>query len=198
LSGHLGLPTLDDGRPYLHLRVAEHGKLLVLQGQLRLALAHFRWAMKAVLDAGDPEAFSRLYLELVVETLERMGALDDVLRWCDEAEAFYSQPALEGEALAMAERAHAGLKRGVTLLRRGEADRATEALSLALSHAEAAGQRHPLVERLHRWGAQGLHIDPARLEAELQQHRYYIIRADSVRPEIALALPPELLPPGSL
>lgn len=183
--------------PYLHLRIAEQGKLHALSQEFPLALAHYRHAMRMTAQAGDPEVFFRHYLECVVECLEQMGAYDEVLAWCDRAEAFFGDLDLTQNPVAQRDLAGVHQRRGVVLLRRGDTHGALCALQTALQIARAGGFEVPLAQRLAGWVRAGLVIERARLEAELVRGSYYSVRPETVDRAVALPLPRELLPLGS-
>lgn len=182
--------------PYLHMRIAEQGKLHALARQFPLALAHYRYAMRLTAEARDPEVFFRHYLECTVECLEQMGSYDEVLEWCDRAEAFYGSLDTTANPLARRDLAAVRQRRGVTLLRRGDEAGALAALEAAVALARTAEAPLPLAQTLTAWLRARFAVDPRRLDDELARHRYYAVRNDTVARDIALPLPRELLPPG--
>lgn len=169
----------------LHVGLTEQGKLHALAGDHRAALAHYREAMAVAVRAGEPEVFFRHNLECSLESLELMGALDEVVGYCDRAIAHYHErpPA---HALATRDLAHIHQRRGVALLKRGERAAARPDLEASL-RLQPGGM--PLAAALLRWLSAGLHFDVARIVAEQHRHRSFSVRRDTVAPERAIQLP---------
>lgn len=185
----------QDG-PYLHMRIAEQGKLHALAREYPMALAHYRHAMRMTAQAGDPEVFFRHYLECTVECLEQMGSNDEVLAWCDRAETFYGGLDVGDNPLAKRDLASVHQRRGVVLMRRGDNAGALRAFDAALAITRALGAELPIAQTLASWLRSGFTVDAQRVEAELARHRYYSVRPETVDRDIAIPLPAELLPRG--
>ena len=169
----------------LHVGLTEQGKLHALAGEHQAALAHYREAMAVAVRAGEPEVFFRHSLECALESLELMGALDEVLAYCDRALDHYrKQP--PAHAVATRDLAHVHQRRALVLLKRGEreAARADLAASLRLQPGSM-----PLAATLLRWVSSGLHFDTSRIVAEQHRHRSFSVRHDTVAPERAIQLP---------
>ncbi len=169
----------------LHVGLTEQGKLHALAGEHRLALAHYREAMAVAVRAGEPEVFFRHSLECALESLELLGAYDEVLVYCDRAIAHYrKQP--PAHAVATRDLAHVHQRRALVLLKRGEREAAREDLAACLRLQPGS---MPLASTLQRWVAGGLHFDPARIVAEQHRHQAFCVRRDTVAPERAIPLP---------
>lgn len=163
-----------------HLALAEQGKLAALRGDHQAALEQYRQAIKIVVQTRAPEVFFRHYLEASLESLELMGALDDVLSYCDKAVAHYdANPPLN--QLAKLDLASIHQRRGVVLLKRGERDLAKVALGQALQCARDAEAQLELSQLLHTWLTKGLTITPDRVLREQRRLRYFSVRADALR-----------------
>lgn len=173
--------------PRLHLGIAEQGKVHALAGDTAEALRHFREATRLAVNGGAEEVFFRHYTQCVLETLERMGAYDEVLAFCERAEAHYEENPPPHE-LAQLDRATIRQRKGVVLLKAGRKAEAREALRLAV--AEAGRGRLPLAESVGRWLSTGLHVDMRRVESEQKRHDYFVVREDLVDRERAIPLPP--------
>lgn len=169
----------------MHVGLTEQGKLHALAGDHKAALAHYREAMAMAVRAGEPEVFFRHNLECSLESLELMGAHDEVLAYCDRALALYRQrpPAHD---VAVRDLAHVHQRRGIILLKRGERAGARPDLAEAV---RLQPERMPLAAALLRWVASGLHFDVARVVAEQHRHQYFCVRRDTVAPERAIPLP---------
>jgi hypothetical protein len=172
----------------VHLCLAEHGKQLALAGNHADAVQHYRQAMKHARAPGVPTVFLRHYTQCTLESLELMGALDEVLATCDRARKHYSSHPPEDE-VAQKERASYLEREGVVLVRLGRWVEARARLNEAIVVALPA--RVPLAETLVRWLRLNLGIDKERLERELVRQRYWSVRPDSVHSERALGLPPQ-------
>lgn len=176
----------------LHYGIAEQGKLLALKGQHAPALRHYQEALRLAVNQGAPELFFRHYTGCVLESLEHQGAFDDVVRYCDRVLAFYEQNP-PPNPVAELDRAQHYERRGICHLKAGRSAAARADLEAALRLAGPGGL--PLSEVALGWLRRGLHVDPRRLRAEQDRHRYFAVRADAVDPSMAVPLPEALSPP---
>jgi len=181
-----GLPTTSDPRATrMHLGIAEHGKVLALQGQHAEALACYREAIRLAVSKGDPEVFFRHYTTCVLESLERMGSYAEIIEFCDRAVAHYDQHP-PPHAVALWDLAAIHMRRGLVLIKAGEAIEARAALAKATATASRAGGTLPLATAVAGWLARGFAIDTARVTQEQERHDYYSVRPDTVRPALAI------------
>jgi tetratricopeptide (TPR) repeat protein len=179
--------TISTSEIPLHLRIAEQGKVHTLEKDYVRALGCYRLAMRLTAERGDREAFFRHYLESLVEALELDGSYDAVLEYCDRMDDMFDQA--DGDAdLRCYDRASLRQRRGIALLKMDRLGEAEQALADACSMAGSAGSTLPLAETLLRWLRSHLRIDPRRLFEEQQRHRYFSIRPDTVRADIATRL----------
>lgn len=174
----------------LHLGIAEQGKLLALKGQHESALAHYREALRMAVSSSAPEVFFRHYTQCVMESLERSGSLEAVLRYCDEAESHYQRIA-SPLALVARDRAENHQRRASILLRMDRQTDAVDALEQAL--ATAGDHPLPLAREVLGWIRRGLSVGARQLDEAQRRHRYYIVRKELVDPARAIALPRERL-----
>lgn len=170
----------------LHLGYAEQGKLLALQGRHPDALRHYREAIRLAVANDAPPVFPRHYSQCVVESLERIGAWEEVLRYCDAALAHYAATP-PGTPLAKRDRASHHERRGVILLKAGRPDEARGAFEAALADPEAG--ELPLARTLLGWVRGRFHIDARRIEQEQVRHGWFVVRRDAVDPARAIPLP---------
>jgi tetratricopeptide (TPR) repeat protein len=179
----------------LHFRVAEQGKVLALAGQHDEALRHYREALRlAGLQSGaDVEVRQRHYAWCVLESLERSGAHEAVISFCLRVEAHYAQRPPTSE-LAQRDLAAHHERHGLALAKLGRLAEARTRLESAVALAGAG--RLPLAERVLGWARAGLHVDSRRISLEQDRHDYWIVRPDTVRPDVAVALPPVASPLG--
>ncbi len=176
----------------LHAGLAEQGKLHALAGEHRLALAYYRQAMRLSVEAGNPEIFFRHYLECAIESLEQIGAYDEVFAYCDKAIGLYEDNPPRDD-LTRFDLAHIHQRKAAVLLKAGRREGVAEALNQALALARAAGRPLPLAQRLLRWVDLGLHVEPARVEKEQRRTGYFSVRKDKVDAARAVRLPAEQL-----
>lgn len=169
----------------LHFGIAEQGKVHLLAGELQQALRHFREATRIAVEGGAEEVFFRHYTHCVLETLEQLGALDEILAFCERAEQHYAQNPPPHE-LARLDLATIRQRHGVILLKKGENAAARATLRAAL---EVAPGPLPLATAVLRWLDLGLHVDGRRLHAEQTRHNYFVVRADAVDSSRAVRLP---------
>lgn len=175
----------------LHLGIAEQGKLHALRGEHGRALACYREAIRLAVGSGAPEVFFRHYMECTLESLERMGALAEVLAYTDRAiehHAGLTPTSEEQRALIRADLVYIHQRRGVVLLKSGRVAEARAALEQALQLARAGSIRLDLAELLVGWIARGFHLEPQRILAEQEARRYFGVRRDTVDPGLAIAL----------
>lgn len=170
----------------LHIGLAEHGKQQALAGQHAEALRHYREAMQRATAVGAPEVFLRHYTQCALESLERMGAWDEVLAACDNAAKHYRQHPPRDD-VARKDQASFLERAGVVLLRQQRVQAAQQHFMQAL--AAAGPLPMPLSRTLLGWLRSHLHLSLERLEAELQRQTYWSVRADCTRREWAVALP---------
>jgi len=170
----------------LHVGIAEAGKLAALKGEHAEALRHYREALRLAHAIRAPEVFFRHYTQCVLESLERSGAQDEVIAFCENADDHYRGLAT---STALHARDHGALleRLGVALLRRGDADAARATLTRARDRAGDGAL--PVAETLLGWLARGLTPDRRRLEPLLRKHRYYTVRPDQVDARRARPLP---------
>jgi tetratricopeptide (TPR) repeat protein len=170
----------------LHIGLAERGKQLALQKKHIEALRHYREAMRHATVHSAPEVFLRYYTQCALESLERLGAWDEVLATCGRAREHYAAhpPA---DDIARKDRGSFLEREGVVLLRLGRREEAASCFTEAITAARPC--RLPLAETLGRWLRSNLHIAPDRLDHELTRQRYWSVRPDNIRADLAIALP---------
>ncbi len=179
---------MSGDEPQLHGGVAEYGKVCALRGDHVGALLHYRAAMSMAIVQQTPPVVIRHYMECALESLEQMGAYDEVLAYCDRAIEHYADHPPDS-ALAQFDLSTFHQRRGVVLLRRGARDEAAGAFDVACAIAHQAEAELPLAETLLRWIRSRLTITAERLSAEQARWRYCAVRQETVRPARAVPLP---------
>jgi tetratricopeptide (TPR) repeat protein len=173
----------------LYIGLGEQGKAHALAGRHPEALRHYREAMRNAQADGAPEVFLRHYTQCALESLERLGAFDEVLATCDNAAEHYRKHP-PSDDVARKDQASFLERAAVVLLRAQRPAEARQRLQRAL---EVAGEvPMPLARTLLGWLRGQLHLSLPRLEAELSRQHYWSVRADTVRTDWAVALPPQL------
>jgi hypothetical protein len=127
----------------------------------------------------------RHYTQCALESLERLGALEEGLATCDRARQQYASHPPSSE-VTQKEPASFLEREGVVLLRLGRRAEARARLNEAIVAALPA--RAPLAETLVRWPRVNLHVDAECLERELTRQKYWLVRPESAHPEWMLAL----------
>lgn len=181
------LPGEPTKSAHLHLGIAERGKMYALAGNHPRALQYYRVAMRIAVAAKDPEIFFRHYLECVMESLEHMGAYDEILAYCDRAIELYTK-APPPNVMATMDLASIHLRRGVVLLKRNEREEAKKSLEASQKTARAAGGEIALASLLLRWVGAGFVVEPARILAEQKRGKYFIVRKETVDADRAIEL----------
>jgi tetratricopeptide (TPR) repeat protein len=158
-----------------HLGIAAHGKQRALAGDHRAALERYREALRLAVAAREPEVFFRHYLECALESLERLEAYAEVLEYCDRAIEHYRTTPPPHD-LARVDLAHVHQRRGIVLLKQRDPARAAVALTEAARLAASARCALPLTAAVLEWLNRGWQVDPERLLAEQERHRYFSVR----------------------
>jgi tetratricopeptide (TPR) repeat protein len=174
---------MNDAAHRMHLGVAEAGKLLALKGRHEQALERYREALRLAHGAKAPQLFARHYLHCVLESLEHMG---DHLRAAQLAGAAAEASANpDPTPFQQRDRAHLLERQGVNLVRAGDVPAGRVALEMALVLDAGLGVARDVLA----WTARGLTVSPARLADAQRRHGYWMVRADSVTPDRAMAMP---------
>ena len=173
---------------HLHAGIAEYGKVRALQGDHVTALLHYREAMSMAVREQAAPVMIRHYMECALESLEHMGAYDEVMAYCDRAIEHYRDHPPQN-SLTQFDLAAVHQRRGVVLLRRGARDRAAQAFDVACTTARLADADVPLARTLLGWIRAQLTISAERLAAEQARYGYCSVRPETVRPARARPLP---------
>lgn len=176
----------------LHVGLAERGKQLALRNNHVEALRYYREAMRHATSQGAPEVFLRYYTQCALESLDHLGAWDEILATCERAKTHYRAHPPSDD---IARKDHGSFleRAGVVLLKLDRRIEAAQSFSEAIEASKPC--RVPLAETLLRWIRSNLHVTADRLNRELSRQRFWSVRADNLRPDLAIDLPgPELSP----
>ncbi|WP_144394101.1 peptidylprolyl isomerase [Pleionea sediminis] len=180
----------QDSNIILHMGIAEHGKVLALEGQFESALEHYRYAMHLSVQNSHPEVFFRHYLECVIESLELSNNYEEVINYCHKAIELYENTPPPHD-MARFDLANIYLRLGVIQMKQGNKEDALNQIKEAKLNVPD-GYQLPLADTLLRWLQTNLHIDEKRILQEQYRHNYFSVTKDSVRPEKAIPLPENL------
>ncbi|MEM9059525.1 MAG: peptidylprolyl isomerase [Pseudomonadota bacterium] len=177
---------MSEARHDFHLGIAEAGKLAAVAGDHKEALRHYREALRLAQAAKAPEVFFRHYTQCVLESLELTGAFGEILEFCENADAHYTQ--LDSKADLHARDHGAILERqGIVAVKAGDSDTGREALTRAV---ERSGRGTlPIAETVLGWLARGMSVDARRLLELQKKHKYFTVREDQVDAARANPLP---------
>ncbi|ASJ71975.1 peptidylprolyl isomerase [Granulosicoccus antarcticus] len=179
----------------LHPNIAEYGKVLALQGDHESALMHYREAMRLAVDEAAPEAFFRHYLECSMESIEMLGAYEDVIEYCERVDQHYDQVTPTDELqtrFISLDRATNFQRMGSNLLKLGRSEEALSALGQANQLALENGTNLPLASALIGWLQRRLTVDTNRIQAEQRRLGYFAVTHETVDPKKAVPLPDTL------
>ena len=176
-------PNAEHRRHALHLGIAEAGKVHALARRHREALERYREAMRMAEAARAPQVFARHYLYCMLDSLEHLGALDNVAEIAGAA----AEATREAGDSPFHRRDRAGLMErvGVIRLKQGDAAAGRAALAEAVSLADGA---QPLAAQLLQWVGRGYAVDVARLSEAQRRHGYWVVRPGAVDPSRAIEI----------
>jgi tetratricopeptide (TPR) repeat protein len=178
-------PTAEHRRHALHLGIAEAGKVHALARRHREALERYREAMRMAEAARAPQVFARHYLYCMLDSLEHLGALDNVA----EIAARAAEATREAGDSSFHRRDRAALleRLGVIRIKQGDAAAAQAVLAEAVTLADGA---QPFAAQLLGWLRRGLAVDANRLAEAQRRHRYWVVRPGAVDPARAIEMSP--------
>lgn len=180
-----------DDNTHIHTGLAEQGKLHAVAGEHSTALIYYREALRMVANSSAHEVYFRHYLECSLESLEILGAYNEVMAYCDKAIDFYQKFKTESAEKAkfiQVDVAHLHQRRGVILYKRGDKSGALEALQTAERLSRQNSIKLELTTSLLNWLRRGMHLDSARVLAEQNARHYFSVRRDTIRPHLAIRL----------
>lgn len=175
----------------LHLRIAEKGKIFCLEGNYKEALRHFGEALKMMQKEKGSELFFQHYTQCVMETLEKSGAYDDVISYCERYISFLDSKNNKTNNLYI-NRYYARIfeKQAIQYLLKEENITALQLFELA-QHKVGKGKQ-PITDELIKWIQKGYQISKKQVEAIQKKYNYFIVRKDLVNTAIAMELPSEM------
>jgi tetratricopeptide (TPR) repeat protein len=194
-------------RTDLCLGLAEQGKIYALARNHADALRHYREALRMArgfagggvagqgIAGGD--VFFLYVTQCIMESLELSGALPELADYCAQLEAHFAAlpPHLIAKDPAIARIRMGNVERhGLALLQMGEEAEAAAMLGRALALAAPADL--PVAKRVKQWLDRRFQVDVKQLRKLQSAHGYFMVRADSLRADIAVRIP-QLADPAS-
>ncbi|MEM7686797.1 MAG: peptidylprolyl isomerase [Pseudomonadota bacterium] len=179
---------MSQPRHDFHFGIAEAGKLAAIKGDHQEALRHYREALRLAQASKAPEVFFRHYTQCVLESLELTGEYNEILEFCANADAHYTQLASKADLHA---RDHGAIleRQGIVAVKAGDADVGRDALTRAV---ERSGKGTlPVAETVLGWLIRGMSVDARRLLQVQKKHKYFTVREDQVDAARANPLPKE-------
>jgi tetratricopeptide (TPR) repeat protein len=177
----------------LHYSIAEQGKVMALQGNHKEALRHYKEALRMCQALPNADLFFQHYSLCAMESLELMGAYNEVVEFCDKCldflvskEKLKDNPVFEKYFASILER------KGVQFLL---LDEKQEAIAAFKSVQERVGKTMmPLTNELLNWATRGYSISPGQIRDLQKKHKYFTVRKENVNEKIAIELPQNINP----
>lgn len=175
---------------HLHIRIAEQGKLYSLEGNHQEALRHYREAMRMVQQQKDSDIFFQHYSQCTMETLERSGAYDEVISFCERYQDFLNgKPESD---LIKKHKAYIWQRQAIQHLLKGETE-AAKTLFTSAQNAIGRG-RQPLTDELLNWVQRGYMVSKNQITRLQEKYNYFVVRDGQVNPALAMKLPESIKP----
>ena len=163
----------------VHYGIAERGKMHSLEGNHKEALRHYREALQMTKRDGSSDVFFQHYTQCVMESLERSGAHDEVISYCEKARDF-----LEGQEVITPH-----IKKSIATLMERQAvqhlyrEEREDAVDLLKGVQQLVGRRSlPLSDDLLNWAQRGYQINKQQIEGVQKRHKYFVVRKENVNP----------------
>jgi len=169
-----------------HLRIAEYGKILQLNGDYKNALRHYKEALKMAQNSGASEIFFQHYSQCVMESLELSGSHQEVISYCEKYREFLGE---KDQELPLIIKHFASIleKEAIQYLFLNEPEEALELLKAAQEKIGRGKQK--IADALLSWLQKGFQISRSQIIALQKKHEYFIVRAENINNAIAMELP---------
>ena len=175
----------DKNKYLLHLGIAEKGKMFALQGNHKEALRHYKEAIKMTQGQEKGDIFFQLYMQYTLESLELMGAYDEVLSYCETLLSF-----LEGKdnnEIIIKYKAETWQRMAIQYIYKEDHESAKEYLMFVKK--ETGGPKLPIAERVLDWINRRYNITKKQLTDLQKEHKYFIVTKENINEELAIELP---------
>ncbi|MCX7649857.1 MAG: hypothetical protein N2050_04825 [Flavobacteriales bacterium] len=179
--------------PNLHHRVAEKGKCLAVEGRHTEALRYYKEALRLAQKQPHADIFFQHYSQCAMESLEMMGAHEEVIAFCEKCIAFLEHKE-DSANQEYRKRYLASLweRMAIQMLFLQRYAEAANAFKTALQ--TAVGAPMPLSSELLAWCQKRYTINKNLIRKSQQRNGYFTVRNDNLKPELAIELPEEYNP----
>lgn len=176
---------MNENQYSLHLGIAEKGKEFAVGGNYKESLRHYKEAIKMTQNQPQGETFFQHYVQCAMEAMEKMGAHEEIINYCDKFLEFLEIK--EKSALIVAYIAEIEQRKALQYMHLGEQESAKELIK-EIQQKVGRGTKK-LVDELLTWLDRGYAISKKQLEDLQKKHRYFIVTAANLKPGIAIELP---------
>jgi len=175
----------NNNKYVLHLGIAEKGKMYAVQGNHKEALRHYKEAIKMTQGQDKGEIFFQLYMQYTLESLELMGAYDEVLRYCETFLEFLEEK--EDNDFINKYKAETWQRMAIQYLHKDDIETAKEHLLLIIKEKEIG--KLQIAQKLLDWINRGYKINKKQISDLQKENNYFIVTKENINPEIAIELP---------
>ena len=170
---------------YLHLGIAEKGKLYALEGNYKEALRHYKEAIKMTQNKPQGELFFQHYAQCTMEALELTGSHDEVIHFCEKFLDLLEEK--ENNELIIKYKADILQRMAIQYLLKNDTEEA-EALFKTIRETIGVGKQK-LTDELMNWIQRRYTLSKKQICDMQKKYQYFIVTKENVRPEIAVELP---------
>ncbi len=176
---------------HMHFRIVEQGKIHALEGNHSEALRHYREGIRMCETEIGADFFFQHYGQCAMESLELMGAHQEVISFCEKTLAFLDDKKEQSDYL---KKYYANIAERAAIQFLFLEDKAE-----AIHHFNEVKQliglkKQPLTAQLLTWAQRGYTITKKQLTDTQKRFGYFIVRKENIKPEIAVQLPEMAMP----
>jgi len=175
----------DTNNYMLHLGIAEKGKMNAVQGNHKEALRHYKEAIKMTQGQENGEMFFQHYMQCTLESLEQMGAYDDVLNYCEKLLELLNTK--EENDFITKYKIETWQRMAIQYLHKDDVETAKEYLTTIAK--EAGKGKLKIADTLLDWINRRYQITKKQLFDLQNSNHYFIVNKNNLKPEIAIELP---------
>lgn len=177
--------TTNTSNEYLHLGIAEKGKLYALEGNYKEALRHYKEAIRMTQNKPQGELFFQHYVQCTMEALELSGAYDEVISFCEKFLDLLEEKG--NDELILKYKAEMLQRMAIQFLLKDDKAEA-EALFKTAQKIVGTGKLK-LTDELLNWILRRYTLSKKQISDLQKKYNYFIVKKENVRPEIAVELP---------
>jgi len=169
----------------LHLGIAEKGKMYAVQGNHKEALRHYKEAIKMTQGQEMGETFFQHYMQCTLESLELMGAYDDVLNYCEKFLELLNTK--EESDFISKYKTDTWQRMAFQYLHKDDPETALEYLTAITK--EAGRGKLKMADTLFNWINRRYNLTKKQILDLQNENHYFIVNKNNLKPEIAIELP---------